>query len=200
VRKMARKYVVYGSPEIDVGIKIIDLATPFMKFLARSFPRYFDRALKSAGWWLQKEIKAGIRSGAPGGVPYATYSGLMSRRRSGRLYRGFPKVPMGRLSRAVGYQFLPNKREVVVGWLSKSAVRLGTKHEEGFQREVTPKMRKYFESYGFPIGASKTHITLPRRRTYGPIYREKGPEVPKYIEGKIWQYIKEAKEKGGRSA
>lgn len=196
---MARKYVVYGSPEIDVGLKVIDLATPFMKFLARSFPRYFDRALKSAGWWLQKEIKAGIRSGAPGGVPYPSYSGLR-KSKSRRLYRGIPKQPLGRLSRAVGYQFYSDSRRVVVGWLSKSAVRLGTKHEEGFQTEVTPRMRMFFGTSGFPIGAGKTHITLPRRRTYGPIYREKGPEVPKYIEGKIWQYIKEAKEKGGRSA
>ena len=196
---MARKYIVYGSPEIDIGIKIIDLATPFMKFLAKKFPKYFDRAMKSAGWWLQKEIKEGIRSSAPGGEQYPAYSGLR-KSRGGRLYSGIPKQPLGRLYRAVGYQFYADSRRVVVGWLSRSAVTLGTKQELGHQTIVTPKMRRFFWASGYPIGAGKTRITLPSRRTYSPIYRQKGPEVPKYIEGKIWQYIQEAKEKGGRSA
>ena len=196
---MARKYNVYGSPVVDLDIKVIDLATPYIKLLANSFPQYFNRALKSTGWWLSQEIKKGIRSGAPGGEQYPALSGLRKSRR-GRLYSGQPKQHLGRLARAVGYRYYSDSRRVVVGWLSKSAVSLGEKHEQGAQVAITPKMRRYFWASGRPISAGKTHITLPRRRTFGPIYRQKGPEEPKYIENKIWQYINEVKTKGGKSS
>ena len=54
-------------------ITIHDTATPYLQFIADSKPDWMRKALKSTGWMMQKEIKAGIRSGAPGGKKYSEF-------------------------------------------------------------------------------------------------------------------------------
>ena len=49
------------------SITITDTATPYLNFIAETKPDWMRKALKSTGWMMQKEIKQGIRSGAPGG-------------------------------------------------------------------------------------------------------------------------------------
>lgn len=54
-------------------ITITDSATPYLNFIADTKPDWVRKALKSTGWMMQKEIKAGIRSGAPGGRKYPEF-------------------------------------------------------------------------------------------------------------------------------
>ena len=54
-------------------ITITDTATPYLNFIAETKPDWMRKALKSTGWMMQKEIKQGIRSGAPGGRKYPNF-------------------------------------------------------------------------------------------------------------------------------
>lgn len=176
-------------------VKINDEATPFLKRAAGQLPREFDRALKSVGWWLRGEIKEGIKSGAPGGQPYKPYSSITTSKKFDRrkgIWRRGPHQPMGRLYSAVQYRFYKDSRRVIVGWITRSAERLGTIQETGKTMAITPRMRRYFWASGFPLSAGKTHIYIPKRPTIGPEYIENAPKIPGYIENKIWNYLEKA--------
>jgi len=196
--------------DMDIETKIVDTATPFLRYLADSFPKEFDRALKSTGWWLREDIKAGIRAEAPGGQPYKPYSSItksrildsMRGRKKGkrgkylkpRILRAAHK-PMGRLYSATRYQFYGDSRRVIIGWISKSAERLGTLQEKGGTIKITPKMRRFFWAAGIPLSKGRQTLRIPARPTIDPEYRENAPKVPGYIENKIWDYIKRAEKK-----
>lgn len=193
-------------------VKINDEATPFLNRVANNLPEQFDRALKSTGWWLRGEIRAGIAQGAPGGQPYKPFSGLPTKltretshyrkaiktgRDTSRIRR-YQKItrkdrrPLGRLGPAVRYRYYQDSRRVVIGWISPSAEKLGTLHEKGGQVAITPKMRRMFFAAGIGLSAGKTHIYIPKRPTIEPEYMEKAPKIPKYIEDKIWNYLEKA--------
>lgn len=178
--------------------KIIDTATPFLKKIANKNPEYMDRAVKSAGWYMQQEIKQGIRSGAPGGRPYRNYSDITRSRtleamrgRKGKRKRRLSAAhkPMGRLYNAVRYKFYSDSHRVLVGWVSRSSEKIGTIQEEGKRVNVTPKMRKFFWAAGYNISPKKRYIEIPARPTIDPEYRENRREIPQYIEKKIWSYM-----------
>ena len=42
-------------------ITITDTATPYLEFIAKTKPDWTRKAMKSVGWMMQKEIKAGIK-------------------------------------------------------------------------------------------------------------------------------------------
>ncbi len=212
-------YRVYES--FDTGtrtitgssVKLIDTASPFVKMVARDFPKSIQRGLKSTGWWMQQEIKAGIRSGAPGGQRYEAFSKIKNLSNTydtiklNRLSKKTGKQkfvrsrhiinemvrekgrhsPLGRLVNAVGYQYYTDGQRVIVGWLSASAIDIGTKLEQGFTTSVTPKMRKMFIASGLKLG--KSVIKTPKRETYGPIYQAKQAAAGQYFESKLYQYI-----------
>lgn len=190
---------------MQTDVKIIDTATPFFRHVAKTLPNEFDRALKSTGWWLREEIKAGIRTGAPGGQPYKAYSDVTSSRaldsmrgrgktKSGKRYRAPRKLksghrPMGRLYSATRYKYYGDSRRVVIGWLSQSAEKLGTLHEKGGKVRITPKMRRFYWAAGIPLSKGKAFIDIPARPTIGPEYQENARKVPGYIEDKVLGYI-----------
>lgn len=180
---------------IEVKTQIIDTATPFFQRLARESPNEFRKALKSAGWWLRGEIKAGIRAGAPGGRPYAPFSdittGRLLRRKGQRRSRSQHR-PMGRLYQATVYKYYRDSNRVIVGWVSKSAEEIGLKQERGHVTQITPRMRRFFWASGIPLSKGKTTLVIPRRPTIGPEYRENAPKIPWYIEQKIEEYIRKA--------
>jgi hypothetical protein len=184
------------------NIKIIDTATPFLKMVAREFPGEVQKAVKSSGWWMQQNIKQGIKSGAPGGEPYQQFSGLpklnrfnQKRDRFINVRRNPGKKPLGRLGQAVRYQFYSDSNRAIVGWISPSAEKLGTLHEEGGVIPITPQMRRQFWAAGIPLGLGKTTIAIPKRPTIDPEYRENAPKVPGYLEQKLWEYMKKAESK-----
>lgn len=180
-----------SSSGFELDIVIFDTATPYLKAMVESKPQWLRKAMKSAGWWMQKEIKAGIRSGAPGGVRYARFMPPGIRSKIERVFGNSGKknyVPLGKLSNAVGYQYNPAESSVSVGWLSKSAVKLGDKIEAGITRNITQKMRNYFFMAGVPL-SSKAAMVIPARKTYEPMRNMLEPKVSSYLEDKIFNYM-----------
>ncbi len=57
-------------------ISIEDGATPYLKYLANTFPNEMRKALKSLGWWMQQKMKKETLAGAPGGVTLSPLSGI----------------------------------------------------------------------------------------------------------------------------
>ena len=183
-------------------VQIVDAATPFLKKLAAAMPAEFDRALKSTGWWLRKEIQTGMDAGSPGGQDYKPFSGIKTSgskkyktgRHEGRMvvfgaYNRKAGKPLGKLRSAVRYDYYADSRRVLIGWLSQSAAKLGELHEAGGQVDVTPKMRRFMWANAVPMAASTTKIAIPRRPTIGPEYAQHQAAVPDYIEAKMWKNI-----------
>lgn len=178
-----------GGDVMAGEIKIIDNATPWLKGMAAGAPEWKRKALKSAGWMMQKEIKAGIRSGAPGGRRYTKGLPADKRKMLEKMLgnKGKSKYPMmGRLVNAVGYQYKDGR--VVVGWLSASAVNIGTKQELGLIRQVTDNMRYAFWAAGIPISRDRSTIAIPARPTFAPMRTVLEPKVMPWVEAKIIEY------------
>lgn len=174
---------------MEAGVYIIDSATPFLRGMADTKPEWVRKALKSLGWFMQKEIKQGIRSGAPGGRKYAEG---MSRARRAEIddqkngpQKRYPVL--GKLVNAVGYQYKSQSFSVEVGWLSNSAVRIGSWQEKGVQEQVTPKMRRLFFSAG--VGLMNSIIKIPARPTFDPMFSYLEPKITPYLEEKIASYV-----------
>ena len=163
--------------------------------MAEKNPSWCRSALKSTGWMIQKEIKAGIRSRAPGGKPYV--KGMPAGRRrlldAGQGRKTFRTYrPMGKLLQAVGYDKSgvgqDGSGSVKIGWLSASAVQIGTIQETGKTIPVTTKMRRYFWAMGVKLQKSTKEIKIPARPTYEPMRAKLEPVIPTYFERKIYEY------------
>lgn len=175
--------------KLEIGVETVDYATPFLKQMAKENQDRIRKALKSAGWWAQREIKKGIRSGAPGGQPYAAFMPPKLRRRlekAGGNNFWKSKPPLGKLANAVGYEYKNNS--VVIGWLSLSAVYLGTKVEKGYTKEITEKMRRFFFKANVPL-SNKPIMVIPARPTYGIMRTVLAPQTAGYIEDKLLSYL-----------
>lgn len=190
-----------------MSTKIIDTATPFLTRIYNNNPNWIDKATKSAGWWLRKEIKEGIREEAPGGDSYTPYSdvtksGMLDAMRgrtkvkSGKRYRAPRRYhlnkehkPMGRLYSATRYRFYSDSHRALVGWINRSAERLGTMQEKGTKIKVTEKMRRFFFAAGFGMKKSTKYIKIPARPTIEPEYKENMDYIPQYMAKKIFSYM-----------
>ena len=176
---------------MPVRISFEDGASPWLEWAAKEIPKWAASALKSTGWMMQKKIKEGIKSKSPGGVPYAP---TMKAKRRKALDKAFGREPrgsypvLGKLRKAIGYQFDKKRLEVTVGWLSLSAVQLGKRLEEGFQTPTTYGMRLAFAAAGFGM-TKKAAFTVPARPTIGPMYDALQGEIYPYMEGQIWDYM-----------
>lgn len=176
---------------MPVRISFEDGASPWLEWAAKEIPAFAASALKSTGWMMQKKIKEGIKSKAPGGVPYAP---TMKAKRRKVLDKAFGREPrssypiLGKLRKAIGYQFDKRHLEVTVGWLSLSAVQLGKRLEEGFQTPVTRRMRLAFAAAGFGM-PRKTAFSVPARPTIGPMYDALQNKIYPYMEDQIWSYM-----------
>ena len=176
---------------MDFDLTIIDAATPWLEFMAQTKPDWMRKSLKSFGYYSQQAIKAGIRKGAPGGQPYPELMPLEMINLLRAYYGGKarPNDPfLGKLINAVGYEYDAGNNLVRVGWLSNSAVKLGEKIEAGSVRaEITDKMRRFFWASGVGL-STKTQITVPARKTFGPMQAILAPKAAIYIENKIISY------------
>lgn len=170
-------------------IAVTDEASSWLTWAAGEFPALTARALKSVGWMMSREIKAGIKSGAPGGARFADF---MNRSRRRKLGKKVPNAPLGKLGRAIGYQYREDEGAVYVGWLSASAAALGYKLQNGFTGRVSPKMRRFFFHRGLGMAKNAT-IDIPPRPTIDPMFKQLEPQIPKYLEGKLWEYLQNGK-------
>ncbi len=191
---------------MELSISWDDLASPWIEKAIRTFPTYRRSALKSLGWMMQKEIKAGIQSGAPGGKTYTPLSDVGKKRTGERptLRKGEPrKRVLGKLRNAIGYQYRDGA--LVVGWLSRTAVYMGSIHEQGKAIPATEKMRRFWwasrgKNRGFRYyGVSHTKIialrrgtrkiVIPARPTIGPMRAALIPRMGPYIKDKVVGYL-----------
>lgn len=177
---------------IQADLLIIDGATPWLEYMATTKPDWLRKALKSFGWYSQQQIKAGIKSSAPGGRAYAEFMPPDMRARLEAVFGNSPKKrysPLGKLVNAVGYEFDADKQIVRVGWLSDSAVRLGENIEQGYSKAITDKMRRYFWAAGVSLSA-KSEINVAARHTFGPMQAILAPKAAAHIEDKILEYAR----------
>lgn len=179
---------------MDLRIEYEDKASAFLLQAAQDNPKWIASALKSAAWKSQRVIKEGIKSGAPNGKPYAPRSLTPKQRRLLEAALGHtPKRTyplMGRLRQAVGYDSRRAKDGIVtVGWLSKSAVLIGSKQQEGFQTPISDKTRRAFAAAGIILRRGTTMTTTAARPTF-PVMLPKVQQVAAdTVREKIISYV-----------
>ena len=171
---------------MGLTVTVEDQATPWLQWAMKEFPNLRKRALKSAGYFGQKKIKEHIKSGAPGGRPYAKGMSV-KRRRKLEKKKGGKFSPLGKLRNAIGYQYIDAEESVVIGWLSASAAKLGRMHEGGGSWKVTPLMKLKYFSTG--IGITKDTIDIPARPTIEPMAKFLYSKWAPHIEAQMWKYL-----------
>lgn len=97
-------------------------------------------------------------------------------------------TPLGKMYRAVGYQYDAQSESVKVGWLSNSAKKLGEQIEKGYTKEITENMRKKLFAHGFQLAKGKTTFTIKPRETFGPMRNALQPKLVPFLEKKIGEY------------
>ena len=165
-------------------IKINDEATPFLAMVAQNFPKELSSALKSAGWWMSKNIKDGIKSGAPGGRKYKPLSNITKKLSKARR----PQI-LGKLRQLVRYKYYADSNRVVIGWLNPNIAEIAEKQEQGYRTPITDAKRRMFAAEGIILPAKKAFFEIPKRETISPIYQQYASQVPEYLENKVWERI-----------
>lgn len=196
----------------DDKFVIEDNATPYLQYMIQAGPEQVSKAMKSLGWYMQKEIKAAIKTQSPAGTKWKQFMDPRIRAQlEGKSARPMLSVlanhekgwrrkyaqndegksvryqPFGKLQRAIGYQFDKKSQTLMVGYLSASALKLGTMMEEGFTKDVTEQMQKFFYAHGVPI--KKEQIKVSARPLMAPMKKKLLPEAVPYIEGKLQEYF-----------
>jgi len=189
---------------MPIEIRYQDELTPFLNRVIEEKPQWIGSALKSAGYWAQQEIKKGIRSGSPGGSQYSPLIPVWIRKAldaamNHEIKRNYK--PMGKLANAVGYDKARASDGIVtVGWLSASAVDIGTKQEDGFFNTVTQSMRKAFAAAGIPLAETRDVIQVIARPTYKPMQPIIQVGAPKKVEEKLISYLNGASNRSAASS
>lgn len=94
----------------------------------------------------------------------------------------------GKLAQAMGYSHKRGTMTASVGWLSKSAARLGAKFQQGDKERITPKMRGLFHAAGVIIG-KKNEIITPARPVMVPFFRNRSKWILDTILKRLGTYI-----------
>lgn len=166
-----------------IVIAVKDGISPFILGWLKNNPRFMRSVTKSTGWYTQKGIKDSVPEISLGWkerVPYEI-------RR--RLSATAPRTWLGRMRRAIGYQYLDNG-SVVIGWTSRTAAAYGRIQEEGVIRPVTDFVREFYRKRGVALSAGKKSIHVPARPIYEPAMRIVQPGIVPHIENKVADYIK----------
>ena len=165
-----------------ITVDVTDEIQPLLERMALNNPKSLAAAAKSLGWFLQKEIKKGIKSGAPGGETFKERRPYEVRSALGNA----AKTWYGRMSRAIGYQY--HDGILRVGWTSRTAAMYGRKQEFGNVTKVTEEIRKKFARAGYPLRKDTTEIVLPERNVFDPMAGELYPQIAPYVQQKLNEY------------
>ena len=169
------------SSVVTIGVQ--DEIGPFLQEWMRNNPRFLRSATKSAGWYVQKEIKGNIDTVAAGWKPRVPY--WVRKRLSATA-----KVRwLGSMRRAIGYQYV-DPGAVNIGWTSSTAAGYGRIFEQGAKRRVTDFVRAFYRVRGVALSSQKQFIRVPARPLYGPAMRIVQPGIVPHIENKVADYIK----------
>ncbi len=189
---------------MNFEIRFDDAVSPMLQEIIAEKPQWLGSAMKSAGWWAQRKIKEGISSGAPGVSKYAELIPNWLRSALDKSLGNPSKAyyeHMGKLVNAVGYDASQAaKGIIVVGWLSASAVYVGSKQKLGFITPLTDKMRLAFAAAGVTQSPSKTNIEVPARPTYGPMRNVISIGAPKKVEERLIQYMNGVTERSAKGS
>lgn len=154
----ARTYRVYGtdtsilSASGDTGV----LNDYLLRLAASLVPSITGEAIKQTAGVINAKMKTGFRRIAKStkALSYIQKSRYYDEAKYGQVLKKKknPGEDLGiggrGLLKAIGYQYFPNKREAVIGWLSNSAVRYAARFQEGSTRTVTAEEAKtYLEAY-----------------------------------------------------
>ena len=170
-----------------IEIDVTDEIGPFLERMAANHKRSLKSIAKSLGWFLQKEIKKGVRSGSPAGStfterrPYGVRAALGGGSAAKQWY--------GRMTQAIGYQY--DDGVLRIGWTSRTAATYGRKQEEGFETKVTAAVRKRYQAAGLRIGRDKKYLITPERPFFEPMAGVLQPQIAPYVEQKLFDYVEE---------
>lgn len=165
-------------------VNVIDEVNPVVKNLLQNNATFMRRVTKSVGWWMQSEIKKGIKSGAPGGSSFKKRTPY--RRVRAKLVPHAPTAWYGKMRQAIGYEY-KGMGSVVIGWTSRTSAMYGDMQEHGATRQVTAKVQKKYAAAGVPL--KKSAIKLPARPVFDPMTTELRAKAPSYIEEKVAEYV-----------
>lgn len=187
-----------NRPFFGAGVEIKDESGPYLRHLADTFPREFNRALRHIGWWMRKEIQDAVYRGGPASARWPRLSQIHAGRalddakfEMGRGKRKPPAThPYGRLVHAIGYRHNPAGMSVRIGWLSRSAAQQASKLQKGERIQVTEKMRRFYWAAGVPLSSSTAQINVPARELISPMHREKRLEIQQRIEKRILRNLR----------
>ena len=163
-------------------IDVTDEIQPLLERMAGNSRKNISAAAKSLGWFMQKEIKKGVRSGSPGGATFQERRPYGVRAALGNAARTW----YGRMRNAIGYQYYDGILRI--GWTSKTASMYGKKQEFGNVTKVTDEIRRKFARAGYPLRKDTTEIILPERPVFDPMAGELYPQVAPYVQQKINEY------------
>ncbi len=146
----------------------------------------FTASVKVEGFRLMRQFQKEIRAGNPGGRRFTAISIV------GRKVKRSRKV-LNKMALGIRYQVTDRPFSFRFGWVgprvSKSWKRLAEIHQEGFEREVTEKQRRWFRRWGsslsersrmrraFFLRQTTTKIKTPARPMRGPFWKAHQDEV-----------------------
>jgi len=94
----------------------------------------------------------------------------------------------GKLAQAIGYKHERKSMRADVGWLSKSAARIGAKFQEGDKTQVTKKVRGLFFAAGIRL-SGKSEIVNPPRPVMLPFFQNRSRWILDQVTKRLGQYV-----------
>jgi hypothetical protein len=197
----------FSDAKTGTMVTVQDGVTPFLTYLAKSFPKEFTKALGSVGWWLRKRIQDAAYEENPPHTNWPPLSDIqrlrtlddVKRERLGKSLRTPATHAFGALVKAVGYKRDKTLMRVRVGWLSSSAASKAAKLQAGFSTQVTGKMKRFFAASGLGIPKGAT-IETKGRELIRPVFEDSREEIGRRIETKISEYLGRSESRFGKAA
>ena len=96
----------------------------------------------------------------------------------------------GKLAQAIGYEHRPKSMRADVGWLSKSAARIGARFQEGDKTQVTKKVRGLFFVAGIRLAKKEGDtIVNPPRPVMLPFFQNRSRWILDEVTKRLGMYI-----------
>lgn len=117
---------------------------------------------------LVERVKTGLRSQAPGGQRFAPLHPFTIAQKGSSI-----ALAGGDLEKAITYRVHNGGLVADIGVFSDSGMGLVARvHEWGITIPVTPAMRGYLSAEGLHLRLSTTHVTIPARPFFRPIFEQ----------------------------
>ena len=168
-----------------IEIDVTDEIEPLLQRLAGNSKKSLKSAAKSLGYFMQGEIKQGVRSGAPGGEQFAERFPYKKR---AKLQGGSAaKLWYGKMANAIGYQY--DEGVLRIGWTSNTAAMYGKKQEEGYRTRITKAIRQKWHEADIKLSKNTAYLILPERPVFEPMSGKLQPQIAPYVQNKLNDYV-----------